>query len=39
MKHYDKLSAKLVRQEYVEPESSSDTELIAEYQGLGDNAL
>ena len=39
LKHFDKLSANLVRKEYVEPESSSDTELIAEYQPVGDNAL
>lgn len=39
LKHYDKLSAKLVPQEYVVPESSSDNELIAEYQPVGDNAF
>ena len=38
-KHYDKLLAKLVRQEYVVPERSSDTELIAEYHTVKDNAL
>lgn len=38
LKYYDKLSAKLVRKEYVVPESSSDTELIAEHQPVGDNA-
>jgi hypothetical protein len=39
LKHFDKLSAKFVRQEYVEPISKSDTELILECQAVGDNAL
>jgi hypothetical protein len=39
LKHFDKLSAYLVRKEYVMTESFSDTELIAEYQSVGDNAL
>jgi len=39
LKHFDKLSANHVHQEYVEPEGSFDTELIAEYQVVGDNAL
>jgi hypothetical protein len=38
LKHYDKLSDKFVRQEYVVPEINSDTELIVEYQTVGDNA-
>jgi hypothetical protein len=37
LKHFDKLTNKLVRKEYVEPESPSDTELIAECQPVGDN--
>ncbi len=39
LKHFNKLSNKLVRKEYVEPGSSSDTELIAECQPVEDNAL
>jgi hypothetical protein len=37
LKHYDKLLNKFVRQEYVIPEIDSDTELIVEYQTVGDN--
>ncbi len=39
LKHFDKLSNKLVRKEYVELGSSSDTKLIAECQPVGDNAI
>jgi hypothetical protein len=39
LKHYDKLSAKFVRQEYVVPENTSDTELILECQAIGDNVF
>jgi hypothetical protein len=34
LKHYDKLSAKFVRKEYIEPISQSDTELIPECQAI-----
>ena len=39
MKHYDKLTNKLIRKEYVVTESSSNTELILEYQAVGNNAI
>ena len=39
LKHYDKLTVKLVRQEYVVSENDSDTELILECQAIGVNAL
>jgi hypothetical protein len=39
LRHFEKLSNKLVRKEYVEPESPSDTELIPECQALEDNAI
>ena len=38
LKHFDKLSNKLVRKADVEPNSPSDTELIVECQPVGDNA-
>jgi len=38
LKHYDKLSGKFVRQEYVVPENDSDTPVIDEYQAVKDNA-
>ena len=38
LKHFDKLSDKFVRKEYVVPENPSDTELISECQTVGDNA-
>ena len=38
LKHFDNLSNKLVRQENVDDLSPSDTELIVEWQPLGDNA-
>ena len=38
LKHYDKLSKKLVRKDNVEDKSSSETELIVECQAVGDNA-
>ena len=34
LKHYDKLSNKFVRQEYVLPENDSATDLIVEYQAV-----
>jgi hypothetical protein len=34
LRHYDKLSDRFVRQVYVVPESSSDTELIVECQAV-----
>jgi hypothetical protein len=37
LKHFDKLSNKLVRKEYVRASKASDTELIVEYQPVGDN--
>ncbi len=39
LKHYDRLAAKFVRQDYIVPESLPDSELIAECQAVGDNAL
>jgi hypothetical protein len=39
LKHFDKLTEKLVRQDNVVSESPSDTELIAECQPVGDNAI
>jgi hypothetical protein len=39
LKHFDKLSLKFVRQDYVVPETDFDTELILECQAVGDNAL
>jgi hypothetical protein len=38
LKHFDKLSNKLVRHDNVDDLSTSDTELIAECQAVGDNA-
>ena len=38
LKHFDKLSDKLVRHENVDDLSTSDTELIVECQPVGDNA-
>jgi len=38
LKHFDKLSNKLVRHDYVNDLSPSDTELIVECQTVGDNA-
>jgi hypothetical protein len=34
LKHFDKLSNKFVRQEYVVPEINSDTQVIAECRGV-----
>jgi hypothetical protein len=34
LKHYDKLSLKIVHQDYVVPENASDTELILECQAV-----
>jgi hypothetical protein len=34
LKHFDKLSEKLVRQDYVVPENASDTEFILECQAV-----
>jgi hypothetical protein len=39
LRHFDKLSNKLVRKEYIDPESVSDTELISECQPVGNNAI
>jgi hypothetical protein len=39
LKHFDKLSEKLVRQEYVVTEKAFDPELIQECQPVGDTAL
>jgi hypothetical protein len=38
LKHFDKLTNKLVRKDNVEPKSTSHTELIVECQAVGDNA-
>lgn len=39
LRHYDKLSEKFARKEYVDDLSNPDTELIAEYQTAEDNVL
>jgi hypothetical protein len=39
LKHFDKLSNKFVRKITVEPKSHYDSELIAECQPVGDNAI
>ncbi|HEY5525361.1 MAG TPA: hypothetical protein VIK26_08510 [Clostridium sp.] len=39
LRYFDKLSNKFVRMDYVEPESPINTELIAEFQPVGDNAI
>jgi hypothetical protein len=39
LKHFDKLTNKLVRKDNVGPKSSSDTESIEECQAVGDNGL
>jgi hypothetical protein len=39
LKHFDKLSAKFIRQDNIVPENASDNELILECQAVGDNAL
>jgi hypothetical protein len=38
LKHFDKLTNKLLRKDNVEPNSPSDTELILECQAVGDKA-
>lgn len=38
LRHFDKMTDKYVRQDYVDDLSSSDSELIAECQAVGDNA-
>ena len=39
LRHFDKLSNKLVRKDNVEDKNSSDTELIVECQAVGYNAI
>lgn len=39
LKHYDKLSNKLVRKDYVYAIKETDTELIVECQPLGNNVI
>jgi hypothetical protein len=39
LRHYDKMTDKLVRKDNVDDISDPDTELIPEYQAVGDNVL
>lgn len=39
LNYFEKLMAKLLRNDYVEPESPINTELITECQPVGDNAM